>query len=277
MAKRVRIAAIGEVSEDVYLGTDEKVLVRELGGISLNFARAAAFSGAEAHLFAAVGDDEPAARIQAALANTSVEAHLRPLPGGSAVQRIKFAPDGERIFDGFRPGVMHAYALTAEDFDALRGIDLVALPASPDTENFFYETLTWCKGHGVPVAADFSIESPLGSESEPADWIAPYVSLLAIAFVGGRREHEAALRALAQSSNLIVVLTLGAEGSVAFRGEETWRSSAQPCEVVDTTGCGDAFQAAFSVAYLEGQAIPDCLTRGAMLAARVASKRGAAP
>lgn len=273
----MRIAAVGEVTEDVYLGSDESVLSRELGGISLNFARAAAFSGAEAHLFAAVGDDDSAARIRSALGATTVHAHLRTLHGASAVQRIKFASDGERIFDGFRAGVMHAYALTAEDFDGLRATDLVALPASQDTENFFYETLTWCKGHHIPAAADFSVDSPLGRANEPAEWVSPFASMLTLAFVGGRPEHEEALRSLARSTDLLIVLTLGAAGSVAFRGEESWRAPAEPCAVVDTTGCGDAFQAAFSVAYLEGQSISECLSRGARLAARVAAKRGAAP
>ena len=276
METRVRIAAIGEITEDAYL-RGESIVARELDGISLNFARAAAFEGAEAHLFAAVGNDEAAKRIISALSSTDIVPHLQEMEGASAVQRIKLSATGERIFDGFTAGVMRHFAPSAADLATLRSFDLIALPASPDTAHFFPRLLAWGKQNGIRTAADFSIDSPLLSAAGPAEWVAPFAAHLDVAFIGGDRTHEAELQRLATSTNVLIVLTLGREGAVAFRGDNEWRVDALPVQVVDTTGCGDAFQAAFATAFCGGAPIPQALQRAAQLAARVAAKRGASP
>ena len=99
MARRLRLAAVGEIVEDVYLPEGR----RFLGGISANFGRGAARAGAEATLFAAVGNDERGDRLRALLPPAGIEARIRTLPGPSAEQKIRIAADGERVFCGFDP------------------------------------------------------------------------------------------------------------------------------------------------------------------------------
>ena len=50
-----------------------------------------------------------------------------------------------------------------------------------------------------------------------------------------------------------------------------------PAEQVDTTGCGDAFQAAFTVAWAGGASIKEALRAGARRAAEVVRYLGAIP
>jgi sugar/nucleoside kinase (ribokinase family) len=61
----------------------------------------------------------------------------------------------------------------------------------------------------------------------------------------------------------LVVIKRGAEGCEARRGAERWRVAAPAADVVDTTGAGDAFVAAFLAARLQGEAIAPSLRRAA--------------
>lgn len=278
MEELVQIAAVGELCEDIYIAEDDSILARELGGISLNFARAvASLPDTRAHLIAPVGTDERGRRLLRALDESNVHHHVRRFSGESTSQRIRIRGAGERIFDGFTPGVMSGYTLSEAERELLATMWLVAVPISPDTSSFAADTLAFCHSCGVKTAADFSLESSTGDPLRPDEWIRPFVPHLSVAFVGGRPAHVAPLRALSQKTGLLIVLTLGENGAYAFRGEESWRQLALPTTVVDTTGCGDAFQGAFSMNFAIGLDVATCLEAGAELAARVASKRGAAP
>jgi len=59
----------------------------------------------------------------------------------------------------------------------------------------------------------------------------------------------------------VVVVKRGAAGAEVWRGAEIFRSPAPRVKVVDTTGAGDAFAAAFLAARLAGEATPTCLEK----------------
>jgi sugar/nucleoside kinase (ribokinase family) len=74
------------------------------------------------------------------------------------------------------------------------------------------------------------------------------------------------------------VLTLGAAGSIAIRNGETIAEPALPLEkVIDTTGCGDAFQAGFTAEYIESRDIRKALRKGAELGQTAAAHHGGVP
>jgi sugar/nucleoside kinase (ribokinase family) len=271
MATGVRIAAVGEVVEDCYQDGQ-----RSLGGISLNFARAAARLGAQCSLYAAVGDDDRGGRIHAALtAEPSIRKRVRTLPGVSAEQRIRMAADGERIFCGFEAGVMLDYQLSDDELRELTTFDAIALPCSPESKRVFEQCMA--AKLSAPIVADFSQESPAGEPDDPASWIAPHVSGLRVAFVGGDASMLQPLRALSSSADVLIVLTVGASGAYAFDRGEQHHQASLATNVVDTTGCGDAFAAGFTVAHIGGASVAAALLAGSELAANVAAKYGAAP
>jgi len=87
---------------------------------------------------------------------------------------------------------------------------------------------------------------------------------------------ETVFAELAAQCRTVLVLTLGAGGSVAFRGRERWRQPALPlARVVDTTGCGDAFQAAFLSCWLKSQDPAASLRAGAEAGRDCATHLGA--
>jgi sugar/nucleoside kinase (ribokinase family) len=284
MAQRVRIAAVGEVDEDLYLdelpaseGAPGGRDVGRLGGISVNFARAARWAGAEVAVYAAVGDDARGTRLRHWLEDAQLDAHVRVLPGASASQRIRVEGSGERRFCGFDPGVLAAYRLHPHELEELRDFDLIALPWSPEGAELFTQVAT-APLQRARLVADFSQDSATDPD-DPVGWLTPHLgpgSRLAAAFVGGRQEFVEPLRSLSRRTEATIVLTAGAHGAFALYRGEGLHQPTLARDLVDTTGCGDAFQGAFCARWCTGAPLADALQMGARCAALVAARRGAA-
>lgn len=76
--------------------------------------------------------------------------------------------------------------------------------------------------------------------------------------IAGDDDVERASAALAERAGMVVVKRGGA-GALARRGDETVRAAAADLDVVDTTGAGDAFDAGFVRAHLEGWSLERAL------------------
>ena len=87
---------------------------------------------------------------------------------------------------------------------------------------------------------------------------------------------EAATDALAGEASLAVV-THGAEGSVAIRGEERVRAKAWPVAAVDTTGAGDLYAAGFLAGIVKGLDLGVCARLGSFAAGRIVAQIGPRP
>lgn len=75
----------------------------------------------------------------------------------------------------------------------------------------------------------------------------------------------------------LIILTKGADGSEVITATETIPQKAGKVKVVDTVGAGDAFTAAFMVAYLRGDSLADAQRLANETAAYVCSCKGAMP
>tara|TARA_R110000824_G_scaffold155226_6_gene327830 strand:- start:128870 stop:129751 length:882 start_codon:yes stop_codon:yes gene_type:complete len=86
--------------------------------------------------------------------------------------------------------------------------------------------------------------------------------------IAGSDKDVDMLAALAELGGSCHVVTMGDQGAIgALHGGEVFRVPAVPCQVVDTTGAGDAFHAGFLYADMAGAS----LQKSMMFAARVAS------
>jgi len=72
----------------------------------------------------------------------------------------------------------------------------------------------------------------------------------------------------------LVVVKLGAKGSVAYRGGEFIAANGFQVEAVDTTGAGDSFAAGFVHWFLQGRDLGECLTAGNACGALSSTKAG---
>ncbi len=91
-------------------------------------------------------------------------------------------------------------------------------------------------------------------------------------------DDVAACRSLIASYGLrLVILTRGADGSEVITAEEVIPQSVGHVDVVDTVGAGDAFTAAFVVAYLRGESLAQAQRLATETASYVCSCKGAMP
>jgi fructoselysine 6-kinase len=264
-----RIAAVGEVVEDRYLPEDESFA----GGISLNFARAVRFAGAEATVFGCIGRDERGERMSLAIERLALPARLQRLEGPTALQWIRVRPDGERQFCGFEAGVIPRYRLSADELDEVCRHDAVALPCADDLAAVFQQLLT--RADLPRLVADYSKDAPTGDPAHPASWLTPHLERLSLGFIGADVSALGELRALSKRSDTLLVLTAGADGAFALSGGRVLEQPSLAGRIVDTTGCGDAFQGAFTARWMADGDVRAALRSGAECAARVAARRGA--
>lgn len=72
----------------------------------------------------------------------------------------------------------------------------------------------------------------------------------------------------------IVVHRKGADGSVVVREGIHVYQSAVKCDVVNTLGAGDVYNAAFLTCFMKNMPLGDCANFGALMSSRVVSKQG---
>jgi len=198
---------------------------------------------------------------------------------------VLVGPDGERTMvpsaganAGLGPADLGTGLLDAADHLHLSGYTLLGAGCRPAA----LFALELAGSLGASVSVDAASAEPIrtvGPERflEP---IAPGTLLLAnadeLAALTGTADQEAGLAALV-ARGLDVVLKCGGAGSVLATSDGTWHSPAEPAEVLDTTGAGDAFAAGFLAAVHSGATAAAALAEGNRLGAVAVRRRGARP
>lgn len=272
----MRIVAVGECTRDVHVHRGAATV----GGISLNFAVQAKKSlgaAGEVWLVSAVGTDAAGEAVRAALTRAGVEpSRVRMRQGATATQRIHSRPGGERHFPpgGYDPGVLATLQLDADDRTLIGRADLVAAPYFRQLAHLFAAAMRAARP-GARRVADLLDGEDLGDGLA----LAPQVLAgLDLAFISGDATLVERLAPLATANGPVIVVTHGAQGSTALAGRRRVAAPAAAvpeAERVDTTGCGDAFQAAFAVAWCQGADLERALQLGSAAAAAVIRHVGA--
>jgi len=268
----MRIVCVGEATIDDYLDLNQQFV----GGISLNFAINARQCGAEAvSLVSCVGPDLGGQRVLTRLAQEAVEAsHVAVLPGKTPCQAIHITAEGERVFPpgGFRPGVLTDFQLSPADLDFICQHDILAAPLYRQIEPIFDRVVRHAGFRGMRVA-DFLN----GSDYDRAyDRVTTYLDHLDLIFISGTQATIEAMQPISRHYQGLIVVTLGAGGSTALvEGQTIHQPALAVTRPLDSTGCGDAFQAAFTVTYSRSGQIEAALYQGARQAATVLQHYGA--
>jgi fructoselysine 6-kinase len=268
----MKIVCVGESTIDHYLDLNRDFV----GGISLNFAVNAHQCGVEqVALVSCVGTDPGGERILAGLDQAGIDAsHVKVLPGETTRQDIRMAAGGERIFPpgGFHLGVLRDYRLAEDDLAFIRRHDILAAPLYRQVETLF-ETAIYRAGFQGKRVADLLT---WGDYEQNYERLVPLFQHLDLIFISGDQSTVAALRPLSHRYKGAIIVTQGANGSTALQHGETIHQAAYPVDrPVDTTGCGDAFQAAFTITYFRTGDLRQALDQGAAQAAQVIGHYGA--
>jgi ribokinase len=291
------IVSLGDIAIDVFVqpresavaGSDVPGSVRLApGGSAANVAVWAARLGAHAAFIGAVGNDFAGAFLRADLEREGVIAHLVQVPEATAAVAVLVdGATGERTMIPDRGAALRLTAAAIRP-EMLPGGSLLHLPAY----SLFQEPLAGaamaaadlCKGRGGRVSVDTSSLVPLRAYGR-----ARFLALLtrlqpAILFandaearlLSGETDPVAGSLAL-QPYAPVVVWKLGAQGALVRAGALA-RVPGLDVTARDTTGAGDAFAAAFCVAYYEhGASLAASLARANQVAAAVVGQVGARP
>jgi fructoselysine 6-kinase len=240
------------------------------GGNSLNQAVRFRQLGHETAFVGPLGKDAAGDRIFDLLRRAGVDlACTHRLEGETASNQLVNDEWGERFgLDGaWKNGVYADYHLSESDWDFMGLCDVWATHVNGPN---FAEAVRR-KPAGKFMAVDFL-------HLQEYDVLEKYPGAIDIAYFGGTRDMADDLLRISRRNKGLLVLTLGAEGSLAFEGGKTCTQPALPIEkVLDTTGCGDAFQAGFTSEYLKTGDISAALLAGAELGRLAASSFGGVP
>ena len=135
------------------------------------------------------------------------------------------------------------------------------------------EVLRHAREHGTVTAADLLAPG----DPDMLAWVGaalPYVDHLLpndeqVLGLTGESSLEAGAAALVKQGVGCVAVTCGADGALVATADGTWRVPAFAVDVVDTTGCGDAFSAGFLMGIAAGRTPEQAAVLGNATAAQV--------
>jgi ribokinase len=247
---------------------------RELGGgKGANTAAAAAASGAETHLVAAVGDDTAGRQALAELATFGVVISGVQVVEGVATGRagIFSAPGTNSIV--VAPGA-NEHLSADHVVEQIRTTTAAVCFASGELTDHLLDVVAGaCGDHGVPLVYNASPARPLTDALMSAAPIL-VVNEVEAAQLTGSTDPEQATRTLAEGLTG-AVLTLGADGVVALFGDRWVEVPAEEVAVIDTVGAGDAFTGAFLAAWSQRPDVAAAIAAGVRAGARAVAAPGA--
>lgn len=267
----MKVVCVGDCGIDHYLPSGEEYF----GGITANFARHAKLqfhNDDHITIISAVGDDGGAELVLSSLRDSGIECRISRLAGATPMQFIEIEPDGERNFVRYEEGVLRDLRFGDVDKKIVAECDLLVAPVYLQIVGLFDELMSI--GTAGTTAIDFAdfVQHP------DFDLLERHIDSIDIGFFGlsvndtGTIEQVAAL---ARQHRKLFVVTLGADGSRAYSGNDRVDCNAVAVDcVVDTTGAGDAYAAAFLGRYCHGSGIEDAMIAGAELAAEVIQRPG---
>ena len=210
-------------------------------------------------LLGATGDDEYGACIRKSISMLPIDADsLHIMDDVTANHHICIDENGDRYFepDAWTGGAFEHYRLSGSDSEVIASSDVVVITFNDPNLGSVLE-LRQDPSHPFRLAVDFQETR----DFEP--WLA-FLPLIDVFFLSGNASVLGELEAWSHTSDAMYIATLGAEGSVLFHRGKTHRMGAVPVkEVVDTTGCGDAWLAAFLLANQAGLELEEAMRAGA--------------
>lgn len=196
---------------------------------------------------------------------------------------LPIRPNGERPALHVK-GANTTLSLDQIDWGLIEAADWVHIGGTCLLDNFdgepTAEVLRRAKAAGATTSLDIlgmpdaDFDRLFGPVLPLLDWFLPNDDDARM--VSGRQDLTEALKWLGDSGVGATVVTLGAEGAsyAPTGGGDTIRVPAYDIDVVDTTGCGDAFSAGFITGMIEGHDVTEAMEIGVASGSMVATGLG---
>jgi sugar/nucleoside kinase (ribokinase family) len=248
------------------------------GGTAVTLAKL----GAEVRSAGAIGTDALGDVLADLLGRFGVDASLlvRREDVQTSASVLPIRPDGSR--PAFHViGANATYSSADAPWDAIAAADYLHLgaPEFMGGEEAA-KILSFAREHSVVTSAD--LLAPGEQAGAILDWIAPAFAQLdyllpneeQVLALSGASDLAGGCRALLERGVGCVAATCGAEGALVVDRESETHVPAFAVDVVDTTGCGDAFSAGFLRGLSLGRAVREAAALGCAAAALVAQGLG---
>jgi sugar/nucleoside kinase (ribokinase family) len=248
------------------------------GGTAVTLAKL----GAEVRSAGAIGTDALGDVMVDLLGRFGVDASLlvRREDVQTSASVLPIRPDGSR--PAFHViGANATYSSADAPLEAIAAADYLHLgaPEFMGGEEAA-KILSFAREHGVVTSAD--ILAPGEQAAAILDWIAPAFAHLdyllpnqeQVLALSGASDLAEGCRALLERGVGCVAATCGGDGALVVDPESEANVPAFEVDVVDTTGCGDAFSAGFLRGLSLGRARADAATLGCAVAGIVAQGLG---
>jgi sulfofructose kinase len=220
-----------------------------------------------------LGDDDAARLHQREFSRVGVETQVRTVPGCASQQTIIIVNgEGDRTVLWRRDDRL---ALQPNDLDREWIVKARALLIDGYDTAAATIAARWAREAGIPVIADLDELYPGVEELiENVDYL--IVSRdFPVRLVEERGLEKALCRIQSRYGNLLTAATLGQDGVLAWDGKQYFYTSSYRVPVVDTTGAGDVFHAAFIYALLQDWPLPKQLDFACAAAALNCMEMGA--
>jgi len=256
---KMKITALSSCCVD-FFPEENKVYI---GGNSLNFATQCKLSGIDnVSVMGAVGNDKFGGLIEQHLDKCKIDrTHLYRIDAPTASNKIFISDKGDRYFkeDSWNGGAFDIFRLSENDWKYIEDSTIVAMPAGDPN----LKELLKRRNKNQSIVIDF------------LDYFSLYhieklIDEIDIVFLSAKEEILDELKKLSLKSGKMIVATIGAKGSVAYWNNNTYSHRAiEVNKIIDTTGCGDSFQAAFTIEWYKSKDINKALNAGSVAASKV--------
>lgn len=247
-------------------------LRREWGGCAGNIAYTLKGLGGEPIVLAALGNDGDAYLARLRELGMSTEAVYQAQDTYTAQAIIITDRDNNQI-TAFHPGAMqqaHEMGLPQRD-------DIRLAIIGPDGRDAMLRRARDLRAAGIPYVFDPGQGLPMFDGDELMEFIQG-AKWVAVNDYEGRMLSERTgkdFAALSSSHLEGLIVTLGAEGcDVWIQGAKTHVEGVRAIEVVDPTGCGDAFRGGLLFGLEKGWSLTRCVELGNRLGALKIAQRG---
>ncbi len=292
LPKNLSVVALGDLMMDIACRTQAPILHGtdcfvqggiSAGGSAANFAVWAARLGASVGLIAKVGDDLFGRSLLQDLQREGVATGVVVSNETTGFTMLVVDQSGERTMFAAR-GATSALSVSDLNWELLDRADVLHVTAYSFFEDSPREAalaaMARVKGHGKLLSLDpsaYGYLQRLGSEAffalaQGVDMLFPNLDEGRV--LTGEQEPERILRSLLTRFP-VVALKMGPDGALAGSGNSIVHHPGYAVPVVDTTGAGDAFAAAFVVTWLRQHGLAAAVREGNRIAAGVIQVSGA--
>ncbi|OBI80583.1 sugar kinase [Mycobacterium asiaticum] len=272
----VGVASIPQGSDGQLVETIKVSAAGTAGGTAVVLSRL----GARVRSYGAIGADPLGDVLLSLLGSSGVDVGglVRIQGSQTSASVIPVRPNGDRPA-WHCVGANAAFSLDAVDLDELADVTHVHLGGPEFLGGTAAATLLrHAKGNGCSTSIDILAAGDPGLLA----WIAeafPYTDYLlpndeqVLGFTGAA-DLETGARKLLSAGVGCVAVTRGREGALVVTADEAVAVPAYAVDVVDTTGCGDAFSAGFILGRAFGRDFAESARLGCAVAAHVAGGLG---